>query len=73
MPDTEFLVLASDGLWEEVSGEEAVDTKEPVTPKVTVKKTMRITGNTQGNSKENNEDYGCVKASPSSKTQRISS
>ncbi|KAL4319134.1 hypothetical protein GQ457_18G022190 [Hibiscus cannabinus] len=64
-PDMEFLVLASDGLWEEVSGQEAVDT-------VTRLSVAKRTGNTGGHNKENNEDYGRVNVSPSSKIRRVS-
>ncbi|KAE8710226.1 putative protein phosphatase 2C 14 [Hibiscus syriacus] len=63
-PDMEYLVLASDGLWEEVSEQEAIDT-------VTRLSVAKRTDNNGGHSKENDEDYGRVSVSPS-KIRRIS-
>ncbi|XP_022775606.1 probable protein phosphatase 2C 14 [Durio zibethinus] len=64
-PDMEFLVLASDGLWQEVSGQEVVD----IVTRLLVGKRLGASG---GLSKENDEDYGCVNVSPSSKIRRVS-
>ncbi|KAJ7948970.1 putative Phosphatase 2C family protein [Quillaja saponaria] len=65
-PDMEFLVLATDGLWDEVDIQEAVDTVMRFCP----------IGNKQGPlgniPKDSNDDYGCVNISPSSKLRRIS-
>lgn len=65
-PDMEFLVLASDGLWDEVGNQEAVDTVAQLCLK---EKRMRPSSGSQG---ENEEDYGCVNVSPSTKLRRIS-
>ncbi|GLT86533.1 hypothetical protein SLE2022_378300 [Rubroshorea leprosula] len=68
--DMEFLVLASDGLWEKVGNQEAVDT---VTNLLEEKKLA--TGDFV---KDNHDDYGClnvnvsVNGSPSSKLRRVS-
>ncbi|GLT36646.1 hypothetical protein SLA2020_110100 [Shorea laevis] len=68
--DMEFLVLASDGLWEKVGNQEAVDT---VTNLLEGKKLA-----TGGFVKDNHDDYGClnvnvsVNGSPSSKLRRVS-
>ncbi|OMO81640.1 phosphatase 2C (PP2C)-like protein [Corchorus olitorius] len=64
-PEMEFLVLASDGLWEEVSSQEAVD----IVARVLVGKKPVATGVF---SKENENDSGCVNISPSSKIRRVS-
>ncbi|XVE74944.1 hypothetical protein DITRI_Ditri12bG0059300 [Diplodiscus trichospermus] len=63
-PDMEFLVLASDGLWQEVSSQEAVD----IVTRILAGKKLGASG---GLSKENDEDYGCVNVSPSSKIRRV--
>ncbi|KAJ0038460.1 hypothetical protein Pint_22863 [Pistacia integerrima] len=63
--DTEFLVLASDGLWDEVGTQESVDTVK----RLLAGKTL---GPSRDFSKENDENYGCVSVSPSSKLRRIS-
>ncbi|KAK9276914.1 hypothetical protein L1049_006452 [Liquidambar formosana] len=65
-PDMEFLVLASDGLWEEVGNQEAVDT---VLRLCLADKKLGPTGDIR---KENYDEYGCVNTSPSSKLRRIS-
>ncbi|ONI30358.1 hypothetical protein PRUPE_1G246400 [Prunus persica] len=65
-PDMEFLVLASDGLWGEVGNQEAIDT---VTRLCSVQKKLGPSGDLL---KDNEEDYGCVSVSPSSKLRRIS-
>ncbi|KAF8390513.1 hypothetical protein HHK36_025040 [Tetracentron sinense] len=65
-PDMQFLVLASDGLWEKVGNQEAVDT------------TMRacLAGNKLGATgdflKENKVEFGCGNMSPLSKSLRNS-
>ncbi|KAJ4711003.1 putative Phosphatase 2C family protein [Melia azedarach] len=62
--DMEFLVLASDGFWDEVGNQEAVDTVKRL-----------LAGKTIGPSdisKENGDGYGCVNVSPSSKIRRVS-
>ncbi|XWS34711.1 hypothetical protein CRYUN_Cryun21dG0061200 [Craigia yunnanensis] len=64
-PDMDFLVLASDGLWQEVSSQEAVDI-------VTRQMFGKRLGAPAGLSKENDEDYGYVNVSPSSKIRRVS-
>ncbi|XVF85066.1 hypothetical protein PTKIN_Ptkin17bG0088500 [Pterospermum kingtungense] len=64
-PEMEFLVLASDGLWQEVSSQEAVD----VVTRLLAGKRLCASA---GLSKENDEDYGCVNVSPSSKIRRVS-
>ncbi|KAJ7982045.1 putative Phosphatase 2C family protein [Quillaja saponaria] len=65
-PDIEFLVLASDGLWDEVDIQEAVDMVTRLCP----------IGNNPGPlgdiHKDSNVDYGCVNISPSSKLRKIS-
>ncbi|XP_059448059.1 uncharacterized protein LOC132179366 [Corylus avellana] len=66
-PDMEFLVLASDGLWEEVGNQEAVDTVKRLCP---VEKRLGPSSDLQ---KDNDDGYGCVNVSPtSSKLRRIS-
>ncbi|GMY26331.1 probable protein phosphatase 2C 14 [Fagus crenata] len=65
-PDMEFLVLASDGLWEQVGEQEAIDT---VTRLCLVEKRL---GPFSDLHKDNFDDYGCVNVSPSSKLRRIS-
>ncbi|EOY00658.1 Phosphatase 2C family protein, putative [Theobroma cacao] len=64
-PDMEFLVLASDGLWEEVSSQEAVD----IVARLLSGKRLGAAG---GLSNEHDEDFGCVNVSPSSKIRRVS-
>ncbi|KAK2636589.1 hypothetical protein Ddye_031381 [Dipteronia dyeriana] len=63
--DMEFLVLASDGLWEKVGHQEAVDTVK----KLLVGKAL---GPLRDHSKENDGDFGRVNASSASKLQRVS-
>ncbi|KAJ6721929.1 PROTEIN PHOSPHATASE 2C [Salix viminalis] len=65
-PDMEFLVLASDGLWDEVGNQEAVDT---VTSLCKAEKNVGTTGDIP---EDNDVEYGCVNVSPSSKLRRIS-
>ncbi|KAF5726717.1 putative Phosphatase 2C family protein [Tripterygium wilfordii] len=65
-PDMEFIVLASDGLWEEVCNQEAVDV---VTRLCFPGKKIGCTGVSL---KDENDDYGHVNASPLSKIRRIS-
>ncbi|XVF43894.1 hypothetical protein PTKIN_Ptkin02bG0077600 [Pterospermum kingtungense] len=64
-PAMEFLVLASDGLWQKVSNQEAVDT----VTRLLVGKRLGTSGSL---CKENDEDYGCVNVSPSTKIRRVS-
>ncbi|KAK4597895.1 hypothetical protein RGQ29_015423 [Quercus rubra] len=66
-PDMEFLVLASDGLWEEVGNQEAVDTIKQL---CTVKKQLGPSSDLQKDYDDDN--FGCVNVSPSSKLRRIS-
>ncbi|KAL9420842.1 hypothetical protein AB3S75_038416 [Citrus x aurantiifolia] len=63
--DMEFLVLASDGFWDEVGNQEAVD----IVKRLLAGKAMGTLGDF---SKDNDEDYGCVNVSPSSKIRRVS-
>ncbi|EXB82549.1 putative protein phosphatase 2C 14 [Morus notabilis] len=66
-PDMEFLVLASDGLWEKVGNQEAVDTVKRL---CSAEKKMGSSGCCP---KDNDSDYvGCANVSPSSKLRRIS-
>ncbi|KDP26688.1 hypothetical protein JCGZ_17846 [Jatropha curcas] len=65
-PDMDFLVLASDGLWEEVGNQEAVDT---VIALCMPEKKMGSIGDIQ---KDDDVNYGCVNISPSSKLRRVS-
>ncbi|XP_057948786.1 uncharacterized protein LOC131144267 [Malania oleifera] len=65
-PDMEFLILASDGLWEEVGNQEAVDI---VTRLCLVEKKIEPMGDLQ---KENDDEYACISTSPSSKQRRVS-
>lgn len=65
-PDMEFLVLASDGLWDEVGNQEAVDM---VISLCMAEKNVGTTGDIP---EDNDIDYGCVNVSPSSKLRRIS-
>uniref|UniRef100_A0A803M730 protein-serine/threonine phosphatase n=1 Tax=Chenopodium quinoa TaxID=63459 RepID=A0A803M730_CHEQI len=73
-PDMDFLVLASDGLWEEVGNQEAIDIvqqscifdKKPELP---------IDGSNnkiQRSLKVNDDDYACVSTSSSPKVKRVS-
>ncbi|KAF3431185.1 hypothetical protein FNV43_RR25915 [Rhamnella rubrinervis] len=64
--DMEFLVLASDGLWEEVGNQEAVDIVKRFCP---IEKKL---GSSIDCLKNNGDDHGCVNVSPSSKLRRIS-
>uniref|UniRef100_A0A2C9UMX3 protein-serine/threonine phosphatase n=1 Tax=Manihot esculenta TaxID=3983 RepID=A0A2C9UMX3_MANES len=64
--DMDFLVLASDGLWEEVGNQEAVET---VISLCMPEKKSRSTGDVQ---KDDEVCYGCVNVSPSSKMRRVS-
>ncbi|XP_061994212.1 probable protein phosphatase 2C 14 [Rosa rugosa] len=63
-PDMEFVVLASDGLWEKVGNQEAIDM---ATRTCSVQKKMAPPGN---GLKDNDEDHLCVSVSPSSKLRR---
>ncbi|PRQ40169.1 putative protein-serine/threonine phosphatase [Rosa chinensis] len=63
-PDMDFVVLASDGLWEKVGNQEAIDM---VTRTCSVQKKMAPPGN---GLKDNDEDHLCVSVSPSSKLRR---
>ncbi|KAG2708122.1 hypothetical protein I3843_05G161600 [Carya illinoinensis] len=65
-PDMEFLVLASDGLWEEVGNQEAVDL---VTRLCLVEKRL---GPSSVFRKDHEDDYGHVNVSLSAKLRRIS-
>ncbi|KAJ6431088.1 hypothetical protein OIU84_018561 [Salix udensis] len=65
-PDMEFLVLASDGLWDEVGNQEAVDTV------ISLCKAEKNVGTTGDIPEDNDVEYGCVNVSPSSKLRRIS-
>ncbi|XP_062110434.1 uncharacterized protein LOC133822198 [Humulus lupulus] len=66
-PDMEFLVLASDGLWEQVRNQEAVDTVKRML--CSVEKKL----GPSGDYKENDYcEYGRVNVSPSSKLRRVS-
>ncbi|GAB4829255.1 hypothetical protein Ancab_018921 [Ancistrocladus abbreviatus] len=65
-PDMEFLVLASDGLWEEVGNQEAVD--------IVLRSCLaaKKLGTAEDLSKENNNEYACVNSSSSPKVRRVS-
>ncbi|KAL6193280.1 hypothetical protein ACLB2K_034364 [Fragaria x ananassa] len=63
-PDMEFVVLASDGLWEKVGNQEAIDLATRI---YSVQKKMAPPGN---GLKVNEEDHRCVSVSPSSKLRR---
>ncbi|KAL5762192.1 hypothetical protein ACOSP7_018456 [Xanthoceras sorbifolium] len=63
--DMEFLVLASDGLWEKVGNQEAVDTVK----RLLVGKAIGPLGDL---SKENDEGSGCVNVSPPSNLRGVS-
>ncbi|KAI4373818.1 hypothetical protein MLD38_011893 [Melastoma candidum] len=63
--DLEFLILASDGLWEQVSNQEAVDV---VNRLQSYHKKTREAEEDNGNG----EEYGLVSVSPSSKLRRVS-
>ncbi|XP_043703946.1 uncharacterized protein LOC122654041 [Telopea speciosissima] len=65
-PDMEFLVLATDGLWEKVGGQEAVDT---ATRSCLAANKQRSTVNLW---KEDDDGFGCENLSPPSKARRIS-
>ncbi|WCJ38556.1 Protein phosphatase 2C family protein [Euphorbia peplus] len=63
--DMEFLVLASDGLWEEVGNQEAVDT--------VIRCCMPEKKSSSTDTKKDDyAHYGCVNVSPSSKLKRVS-
>ncbi|XP_042497117.1 probable protein phosphatase 2C 14 [Macadamia integrifolia] len=64
-PDMEFLVLATDGLWEKVSGQEAVDT---ITRSCLAANKQRPTDNLW----KEDDEFGCENLSPPSKARRIS-
>ncbi|GAV63040.1 LOW QUALITY PROTEIN: PP2C domain-containing protein/DUF868 domain-containing protein, partial [Cephalotus follicularis] len=64
-PEMEFIILASDGLWGEVSNQEAVDT----VTRLLVGKKGKPTGDLF---EDNDENYGCVNVSPSTKLRRVS-
>ncbi|KAM7464673.1 hypothetical protein LguiA_032794 [Lonicera macranthoides] len=64
-PDMQYLVLASDGLWEEVGNQEAVDI---VMWSCLGKKKLQPNGET---AKLNNDEFGCISTSPSPKLRRI--
>ncbi|KAJ9169458.1 hypothetical protein P3X46_017654 [Hevea brasiliensis] len=64
--DMEFLVLASDGLWEEVGNQEAVDTV------ISLCKPEKKLGSTGDIQKDDDVYFGCVNVSPSSKLRRVS-
>ncbi|KAL6186482.1 hypothetical protein ACLB2K_042602 [Fragaria x ananassa] len=63
-PDMEFVVLASDGLWEKVGNQEAIDMATQI---CSVQKKMAPPGNEL---KVNEEDHRCVSVIPSSKLRR---
>ncbi|KAF7834461.1 putative protein phosphatase 2C 14 [Senna tora] len=65
--DMEFLVLASDGLWEEVGSQEAIDT---VTRLCRNEEKLSSSGDLQNSITD--EDSGRVTVSPSSKLRRVS-
>ncbi|KAJ8758938.1 hypothetical protein K2173_002717 [Erythroxylum novogranatense] len=66
-PDMEFLVLASDGLWEEVGNQEAVD----IVVSFCKKPDKKLRPGADIN-KDDDHDYGRVNISPSGKLRRIS-
>ncbi|KAL6983780.1 protein-serine,threonine phosphatase [Sarracenia purpurea var. burkii] len=65
-PDMEYLVLASDGLWEEVGNQEAVDT---VIRSCLIEKKLGLINRDQD---ENGDRFGFINRSTSSMLQRIS-
>ncbi|KAK4753609.1 hypothetical protein SAY87_001713 [Trapa incisa] len=66
-PDMDFLVMASDGLWEQVGNQEAVDTVSRLCARE--KRPPKLTALCKDG---NDENYGRVNVSPSSKFRRIS-
>uniref|UniRef100_A0A803PGY5 protein-serine/threonine phosphatase n=1 Tax=Cannabis sativa TaxID=3483 RepID=A0A803PGY5_CANSA len=68
-PDMDFLILASDGLWEKVGNQEAIDTVKQSLCSVEKK-----LGPSSGDYLKENDysEYGLVNVSPSSKLRRVS-
>ncbi|KAK2983317.1 hypothetical protein RJ640_016055 [Escallonia rubra] len=66
-PDMEYLVLASDGLWEEVGNQEAID----------IVKRSCLAGKKPGHKGEsetgkvNDDEFGCISTSPSARLRRV--
>ncbi|XP_059308444.1 probable protein phosphatase 2C 14 [Lycium ferocissimum] len=65
-PDMEYLVLASDGLWDQVSNQEAMDLIMQACPREKSKQLPVATLNEKG------DEIDCVSKSPSSKLTRVS-
>ncbi|KAJ8564621.1 hypothetical protein K7X08_001081 [Anisodus acutangulus] len=65
-PDMEYLVLASDGLWDQVGDQEAVDLIMQSCPREKSKQLPVATLNEKG------DEFNCVSKSPSSKLRRVS-
>ncbi|CAI9779371.1 unnamed protein product [Fraxinus pennsylvanica] len=65
-PEMEYLVLASDGLWDEVGNQEAIDI---VTRSCSIEKKQQSMG---ASLKHNSNVYDCLITSPLSKSPRVS-
>ncbi|KAH0693151.1 hypothetical protein KY285_020248 [Solanum tuberosum] len=65
-PDMEYLVLASDGLWDQVGNQEAIDL---IMQSCLKEKSMQLP---VANSNEKEDKFDCVSKSPSSKLWRVS-
>ncbi|KAL2903455.1 putative protein phosphatase 2C 14 [Bienertia sinuspersici] len=73
-PNMDFLVLASDGLWEEVGNQEAIDI---VLQSCVIEKKPELSSDdlenmNQKSLKENEDEYACVNTSSSPKVKRVS-
>ncbi|KAL2939656.1 putative protein phosphatase 2C 14, partial [Bienertia sinuspersici] len=74
IPNIDYLVLASDGLWEEVENQEAIDI---VLQSCVIEKKPEISldeleNKNQKSLKENEDEYACIKKSSSPKVKRVS-
>uniref|UniRef100_A0A803L0V0 protein-serine/threonine phosphatase n=1 Tax=Chenopodium quinoa TaxID=63459 RepID=A0A803L0V0_CHEQI len=67
-PDMDFLVLASDGLWEEVGNQEAID----IVQQSCMFPIDDLNNKNQRSLKVNDDEYACVSTSSSPKVKRVS-